>query len=34
MWTIDNKQLEEVLDLAWEGLSPDSEDIISNISML
>jgi hypothetical protein len=34
MWTIGHEQLEEVLQLAWADLDPDSEDIISNVSML
>ena len=34
MWTIGHEQLEEVLQLAWADLDPDSEDIISNVNML
>jgi hypothetical protein len=33
-WSITNQQLAEILDLAWDALSPDTEEIISNIEML
>jgi hypothetical protein len=33
-WTISHEQLEDVLQLAWAALDPDSEHIISNVGML
>jgi len=33
-WSLDNAELEEVLDCAWLELKPDSEDIMGNIEMI
>ena len=33
-WSLDNPELEEVLDCAWLELKPDSEDIMGNIEMI
>jgi len=33
-WSLDNSELEEVLDCAWLELKPDSEDIMGNIEMI
>jgi hypothetical protein len=33
-WSITTQDLDEILEVAWDALSPDTEEIISNIEML
>jgi len=33
-WALSNQELAEILDISWDSLNPDSEEIISNIEML
>jgi hypothetical protein len=33
-WSITNLELNEILEVAWDALNPDSEEIISNIELL